>query len=139
MLTESIFDFTLLKNAQLLLTFLFAILFLQSGLDKVFSFKGNKKYIAEVFSRTFLKPIAGLLFVLITVLEVLTGLLALVGTWVYYSQGQDDVAILAVELAAISLLCLFFGQRIAKEYAGAAALIPYFLLSLFGIFLFSLT
>jgi hypothetical protein len=139
MLTESIFDFTLLKNAQLLLTFLFAIFFLQSGLDKVFSFKGNKKYIAEVFSRTFLKPIAGLLFVLITVLEVLTGLLALVGTWVYYSQGQDDVAILAVELAAISLLCLFFGQRIAKEYAGAAALIPYFLLSLFGIFLFSLT
>ena len=139
MLTESIFDFTLLKNAQLLLTFLFAILFLQSGLDKVFSFKGNKKYIAEVFSRTFLKPIAGLLFVLITVLEVLTGLLALVGTWVYYSQGQDDVAILAVELAAISLLCLFFGQRIAKEYAGAAALIPYFLLSLFGIFLFSLS
>lgn len=139
MLTESIFDFTLLKNAQLLLTFSFAILFLQSGLDKVFSFQGNKKYIAEVFGRTFLKPISGLLFILITVLEVLTGLLALAGTWVYYSQGQDDVAILAVELAAISLLCLFFGQRIAKDYAGAAALIPYFLLSLFGIFLFSLT
>jgi hypothetical protein len=139
MLTESIFDFTLLKNAQILLTLFLAILFLQSGLDKVFFFQSNKTYIAEVFSRTFLKPIAGFLFLMIIFLEVVAGLLTLGGTWVYYSQGQDDIAILGIEVAAVSLLSLFFGQRIAKDYTGAAALVPYFLLSIFGLFLFSLT
>ncbi len=139
MLTESIFDFTLLKNAQILLTLFLAILFLQSGLDKVFFFQSNKTYIAEVLSRTFLKPIAGFLFLMIIFLEVVAGLLTLGGTWVYYSQGQDDIAILGIEVAAVSLLSLFFGQRIAKDYAGAAALVPYFLLSIFGLFLFSLT
>jgi hypothetical protein len=30
---------------------------------------------------------------------------------------------------------LFFGQRVSKDYAGAAALVPYFLLALSGIYL----
>jgi hypothetical protein len=30
---------------------------------------------------------------------------------------------------------LFFGQRVAKEYAGAAILVPYFLLALVAIYL----
>jgi hypothetical protein len=31
---------------------------------------------------------------------------------------------------------LFFGQRMAKDYAGAAALVPYFILSIGAILLF---
>jgi hypothetical protein len=33
------------------------------------------------------------------------------------------------QLAALNVVMLFFGQRIAKDYAGAAALVPYFILS----------
>jgi hypothetical protein len=33
-------------------------------------------------------------------------------------------------------VCLFFGQRMAKDYAGAAGLVPYFLLALVAIALF---
>jgi len=33
------------------------------------------------------------------------------------------------------LIALFFGQRMAKDYAGAAVLVPYFLLALVAIIL----
>jgi diacylglycerol kinase len=38
-------------------------------------------------------------------------------------------------VGAINLVALFFGQRVAKDYAGAAALVPYFLLALTAIYL----
>ena len=38
-------------------------------------------------------------------------------------------------LAAVSIVALFFGQRMAKDYAGAATLVPYFLLTLAAIYL----
>jgi hypothetical protein len=36
-------------------------------------------------------------------------------------------------LSAISILVLFTGQRLAKDYAGAAVLVNYFLLTMFAI------
>jgi hypothetical protein len=38
-------------------------------------------------------------------------------------------------MSAIAILALFFGQRMTKEYAGAAILVPYFLLTLVAIYL----
>jgi hypothetical protein len=35
---------------------------------------------------------------------------------------------IASVLGAASLTALFFGQRVAKDYPGAAVLVPYFLL-----------
>jgi diacylglycerol kinase len=35
----------------------------------------------------------------------------------------------------MSILALFFGQRVAKDYAGAAVLVPYFLLTLVALYL----
>jgi diacylglycerol kinase len=45
------------------------------------------------------------------------------------------VAYLGAVLAAVNIIALFFGQRVAKDYAGAAVLVPYFLLAMTGIFL----
>lgn len=131
-------DYTLLKVAQVLLTLLLGVLFVQSGFDKVVDSRGNIAYIKSVFSKTFLRPVATVLMLSITFLEVVSGVLAIGGGVLYYQTGQKDVAILAVEMSAITLLLLFTGQRIAKDYAGAAALVPYFLLTIFGLFLFSL-
>jgi diacylglycerol kinase len=33
------------------------------------------------------------------------------------------------------MLSLFFGQRMARDYAGAAVLVPYFLVTLIAIYL----
>jgi hypothetical protein len=38
-----------------------------------------------------------------------------------------------VVLSGAALLCLFLGQRIAKDYPGAAALVPYILVVIAGL------
>ena len=37
--------------------------------------------------------------------------------------------------AVAAIMALFFGQRVAKDYAGAAVLVPYFLLTLVAMYL----
>jgi len=133
-----IFDHTLLKVIQVLISLFAGVLFLQSGFDKVFDFKGNKGYIQSVFANTFLSSVSGLLFIVITILEVLAGIAAFLGGIFYFIEGQKDFAILGLELSLLSILCLFTGQRIAKDYAGAASLVGYFLLMAFGLFTFAL-
>jgi len=48
---------------------------------------------------------------------------------------DPTVAFYGAVISAISIVALFFGQRMAKDYAGAAVLVSYFLLSLFAIYL----
>ena len=40
-------------------------------------------------------------------------------------------------LAASSLSILMLGQRISKDYEGSAALVPYFLLTMIGLFMYA--
>ena len=47
------------------------------------------------------------------------------------------LAIYGAQLASINVLLLFFGQRIAKEYAGAAVLVSYFILCVGAVVLLS--
>jgi diacylglycerol kinase len=46
-----------------------------------------------------------------------------------------SIAFYGAVVSALSILALFFGQRMAKDYAGAAVLVPYFLLCLVAIYL----
>jgi putative oxidoreductase len=133
-----IFDHTLLKILQVIISLFAGVLFLQSGFDKVLDFKGNKGYIQIVFAKTIFHSFSSILFIIITVLEVLAGFLAFFGAIFYFFEGQKDFAILGLELSLVSLLCLFTGQRIAKDYAGAASLVGYSLLIAFGLYLFAL-
>ena len=48
------------------------------------------------------------------------------------------VAFYGALIAGVSILALFFGQRMAKDYAGAAVLVPYFLITLVAIYLLTL-
>lgn len=105
-----------------------SILFIQSGLDKVFDRRGNIEWLTGHFSKTFLAPLVPLLLSTITVMELAAGVLCAVGI-VYFLITSSAVLIFAASvIAALAITALFFGQRIAKDYAGAAILIPYFLL-----------
>jgi hypothetical protein len=48
---------------------------------------------------------------------------------------ETAVGFYGAVISAVAILALFFGQRMAKEYAGSAVLVPYFLLALITIFL----
>jgi uncharacterized membrane protein YphA (DoxX/SURF4 family) len=126
----------ILTSLQLLIGLFFSILFLQSGFDKVFNFSGNKGYISSVFEQTFLKGFSTLLFMVILLLEVAAGICSLVGSFYYFFAKESAILLIGLQLSAISLLALFLGQRIAKDYAGAGGLVPYFLVAIFGIYLF---
>ena len=71
----------------------------------------------------------------ITVLEISAGALSGMGCAVLIVTHDPTVAYLGAIVGAINLCALFFGQRVSKDYPGAAALVPYFLLALAGIYL----
>jgi len=127
-----------LKNLPALLAALFvAILFIQSGLDKVIDWKGNLGWLNGHFSKSFLAPTVPVLLATITVMEIATGITALAGIVYFLIAGSTSVIFWAGVLGALSITALFFGQRIAKDYTGAAVLVPYFILVLMLIWLSS--
>jgi hypothetical protein len=50
-------------------------------------------------------------------------------------QRDSTLAFYGAIIAALSIIALFFGQRMAKDYPGAATLVPYFLLALSALYL----
>ena len=121
----------LLRNLPALLAALFtAILFIQSGLDKVFDWKGNLGWLTGHFEKTFVAGMVPIMLATITVMEVATGLLAAAGIVYFLVAGSLSLVFISGVLGALTLIALFFGQRIAKDYPGAAVLVPYFLLTL---------
>jgi hypothetical protein len=107
---------------------LVAILFIQSGFDKVFDFKGNLEWLTGHFSKTFLRGMVLPMLVTITVMELATGFLAAAGLVYFLVSGSLAFIFYAAALGAASLTALFFGQRVAKDYPGAASIMPYFIL-----------
>lgn len=120
---------SILKNLPALFAALFtAILFVQSGLDKVFDWKGNLEWLTGHFSKTFLAGMVPMMLATITLMEIATGILAAVGIIYFFVSGSTYLIFLSAVIGAGSITALFFGQRLAKDYAGAAVLVPYFLL-----------
>ncbi len=109
---------------------LISILFIQSGLDKVFDWKGNLEWLTGHFSKTFLRGMVLPMLATITVMELATGFLAAAGIIYFLATGSLVLIFYAAALGAASITALFFGQRVAKDYPGAAVLVPYFILLL---------
>jgi uncharacterized membrane protein YphA (DoxX/SURF4 family) len=120
---------------QLLVSAFLAVLFLQSGLDKVIDRKGNREYLDQHFARSPLAGTVGPMFLVVTILEVSAGALSAVGLVLLLLTRDSLVSFLGAVVAGVNIVALFFGQRVSKDYAGAAALVPYFLLALTAIYL----
>ena len=112
-----------------------SILFIQSGLDKVFDWKGNLEWLTGHFSKTFLRGTVPPMLATITVMELATGILSGVGIIYFLISGSTVLMFYAAIIGAASIVALFFGQRVAKDYAGAAVLIPYFILLIIMMYL----
>ena len=123
---------------QLLVSAFLAILFLQSGIDKILDRQGNLTWLSGHFAKSPLSGIVPLMFTVLTIIEVAAGLLSAIGFLALLFAHNPTVAFYGAVASAIAILCLFFGQRMAKEYAGAAVLVPYFLLTLVAIYLLTL-
>lgn len=119
----------------LLAAVLVSVLFIQSGSDKVFDWGGNLEWLTGHFSKTFLGGMVPLLLGTITAMELATGFVTAAGIVYYLVSGSLYFIFWGGVLGALSILALFFGQRVAKDYPGAAVLVPYFLVLLAMIYL----
>ena len=112
-----------------------AILFLQSGIDKIIDHGGNLDWLKGHFSKSPLGGVVPILLMAITIIEVAAGALSAIGCIILIVSRETTVAFYGAVVSAVVIIALFFGQRMAKEYAGAAVLVSYFLLTLVTIYL----
>ena len=115
---------------QVLCSLLLAITFLQSGLDKVLDWKGNLGWLTGHFSKSPLRGVVTPMLATLTLLELAAGAASAAGLVMLVLSGATRVAVWGAALSGLSFVALFFGQRMAKDYAGASGLVPYFLVSL---------
>ncbi|SRR6266481_2150987 len=112
-----------------------AILFLQSGIDKIVDRRGNLEWLTGHFAKSPLAGIVPVLLIAITILELAAGALSAIGCVLVILLHDSTIAFYGAVISAVAILGLFFGQRMAKDYPGAAVLVPYFVLALAAIYL----
>ena len=126
-------EINLLNIVQSLIGLFLSIALLQSGSDKIIDRKGNLEWLSGHFSDSPLRGLVPLLLNVVTVLEIFAGSCTLIGSFLNIVNGNNMLLTIGLLIAALNFLAPFVGQRIAKDYEGAAVLVNYFILNVFGL------
>ncbi len=129
-------NYSIIQIVQILIGAFLGVAMVQSGVDKITDWKGNHNWLVSHFSNSFLAPFVTPMLGTVTVLETVGGLLLLFGAGNGLIYGDTYYVLCGLLVIAINLLALFFGQRIAKDYEGAAVLVNYFILTIIGLLTF---
>lgn len=121
--------------AEILLLLFMVITFLQSGVDKLLDWKGNLSWLKGHFEKTPLKNLVPLLLGTVLIIELVAGALCAIGAFQIATSAASTFAFYGAITSCIALLMLLFGQRIAKDYAGAMTIAVYFIPAIFLVFL----
>src|SRR6059058_6431994 len=100
---------------QILATAFLAILFLQSGIDKIVDRRGNLEWLKGHFAKSPLAGIVPAMVTAITILEIAAGALSAIGCVVIIFGRDSTLAFYGAVISAIAIVALFFGQRMAKD------------------------
>ena len=120
--------------ARFLVTAFFAVVFIQSALDKLVDRAGNLAYLTDHFKKSPLAAQAPLLLSVLTLIEATAGVLCALGLLTFsFARVGFGIAACGVTVSGIALLCLLVGQRLAQDYAGAAVVAAYFAVAVVGI------
>lgn len=127
---------TLLNHAvEVFLLLFFIITFIQSGVDKLVDWKGNLSWLKAHFSKSLLKNSVPLLLRILIVMEMVSGLLCIIGIYGIVILESKGMAFYGAVLSCITLLLLLLGQRIVKDYDGARTIVIYFIPASFLVFI----
>src|SRR6187431_3283309 len=94
---------------QIALSTFLAVLFLQSGSDKIIDRRGNLEWLTGHFAKSPLAGIVGLLLSIITIMELAAGALSAVGCVMILLRHDSTIAFYGATLSGLALLALFFG------------------------------
>tara|TARA_Y100001970_G_C14244517_1_gene867132 strand:+ start:2419 stop:2922 length:504 start_codon:yes stop_codon:yes gene_type:complete len=122
-----------MELCQILIAIFLFIAFFQSGLDKIIDKKGNLEFLKMHFSNSPLIQIIPFMLLILTFLEIIGSLMLGYGVYYAFVNRSTLWIFYGFVLLAITIIILFAGQRIAKDYLGAADLVPYFILIMLGI------
>ncbi len=128
-------DTILNHSAEILILIFLVITFLQSGIDKITDWKGNLSWLKGHFKDTPMKGIVPLMLGTVLIVEVVAGILCLIGIYQLGISGESTMALYGAILSCVALLMLLFGQRMAKDYAGAMTIAVYFIPAIFLVFI----
>ena len=118
---------------QILIAIFISIAFMQSGLDKVLDRKGNLEFFKIHFANSFLNNFTPLLLTILTIFELVGGFTLIYGIYFAFVYRTTLWIFYGFVMIALTIIFLFAGQRIVKDYLGAADLVPYFILIMLGI------
>ena len=113
--------------ASILILAFLAVTFIQSGYDKVMDWKGNVAWLKEHFAKTRLKNQVPLALFHVLVLELISGVLCVVGGIQLLVNNGRTFGLYGGIFSCITLIMLLFGQRLAKDYDGARRIVIYFI------------
>jgi hypothetical protein len=122
------------NTASLLVLAFLAISFIQSAYDKLFYWKDNLDWLKGHFSKTPIKNMVPLSLGMILFLELISGLLAVVGAIQLFVSKDSTYGFYAGVVSCITLLFLLLGQRLAKDYDGARTIVIYFIPALLMVY-----
>ncbi len=122
-----------MELCQIFIAIFLFIAFFQSGLDKVIDRKGNLDFLKAHFSDSPLIKIIPIMLLILTFLEIIGSLMLGYGVYYAFVNRSTLWIFYGFVVIAITIMILFAGQRIAKDYLGAADLVPYFILIMLGI------
>ena len=130
------FNFTIMvpeKITFILVLAFFSIVFIQSGVDKVFDYKGNLSFLNDLLRGFFSRPLINFALISVAILELTSGILCLIGIFDAIFNPSYFIGKLGLIIGSLALLVLLFGQRVAKNYEGAKTIAIYFILAMLGI------
>ena len=122
-----------MELCQIFIAIFIFIEFFQSGLDKVIDKKGNLDFLKAHFSESPVVKIIPIMLLILTFLEIIGSLMLGYGVYYAFVNRSTLWIFYGFVVIAITIIILFAGQRIAKDYIGAADLVPYFILIMLGI------
>ena len=121
------------KITFILVLAFFSIVFIQSGVDKVFDYKGNLSFLNDLLRGFFSRPLINFALISVAILELTSGILCLIGIFDAIFNPSYFIGKLGLIIGSLALLVLLFGQRVSKNYDGAKTIAIYFILAMLGI------
>ena len=111
----------------------FFIVFIQSGVDKIFDYMGNLSFLNDLLKIYFSPPLIAFALILVTIFELISGILCLIGIVDFIFNKSNLIGLIGLIIGSLALLILLFGQRVSKNYDGAKTIAIYFILAMIGI------
>ena len=123
-MSEVFFNEILIINLiQSLIAIFISIALIQSGIDKINDRKGNLDWLIDHFSNTIFNNYVPFLLSILTVVELLSGIILITGALFNLLYSNFNILIVGFLLSSVNFIFLFLGQRIVN----------YFILNILGL------